>query len=454
MGSIGEVMSGSGYYTRLAAALCTAAFLVFVINNPNAGRHVVERAVIIAAAAEKTPISARTCAIGEPALSGPFAPIKDVLSISPLGGVTAPGEALPAPYLRINTRRGDTAFQRRTTNALSPARADIVALERRIERDPEGRVLTQSWAVHFRSCENISFHYDRIDTISDDILQRAGGLASFTEFGGPDHIAIETQIRVNVGDVIGETNGFDVGLHDLNAAPASLERPDRYRSNPYARAAVFDAAPSLVQAITLDTARARCAIDYLPKKLRSEWAAKLGDSWGIRKAKGRDTCRTALVDMPGTAQGAWFSDAAHNAATTKVSAIALASDAIDPNRLIFALHGRLPSLTPALIAMAPKMDLERAAAAKDFLSLKKGSGRINTSFSNVRDGEVYCYEGMRTNFVGPLINGVILVQRSGSQGSGNQGPGELKIEARGDVLSCIDLPDPWVFTGNETTFYR
>ena len=33
-------------------------------------------------------------------------------------------------------------------------------------------------------------------------------------------------------------------------------------------------------------------------------------------------------------------------------------------------------------------------------------------------------------------------------------PGELKIEARGDVQSCIDLEEPWAFSGNETTFYR
>ena len=446
---MGNLMSGSGYYTRLAATLFTAALLGLVIMKPNAGRQAVERAAIVASAVEKTPMSARSCAIGDPALSGPFASLEDVLSVSPLGGVTAPGEALPAPYLRINTKPGATAFERRMTTALAPVKADIVALERKIERDPYGRAIAHSWKVHFRSCENISFYYDRIDRLSDEILDRTGGLEGFTEFGGPDHIALETAIRVNEGDAIGETDGFDVGLHDLAAAPASLDRPERYRSNPYARAAVFDAAPTLLEAITLDTARARCAIDYLPKEQQKIWASKLGDSWGIRKVKGDNACRTALVDSPGAAQGAWFTDAAHNAATTKVSAIALAEDAVDPGRLIFALHGRLTSFTPDLVSMAPGMDEERAEAAKDFLSLKKGSGRINTPFGDVRDGEVYCYERMRANFVGPLINGVILLQRSSGDGAG-----ALKIEARGDVLSCIDLEEPWAFTGNETTFYR
>ncbi len=443
-------MSGEGYYTRLAAVLFTAALIGAVILKPNAGRHYVEKVVAVAAAADGAPMATRACAIGEPALTGPFAPFEDVLSVSPLGGVTAPGEILPAPYIRINMRRGETAFERRATNALAPAKADIIALERKINRDPYGRAMAQSWTVHFKSCEKISFYYGRLNNISDDILRRAGGLAAFTELGGPDHIAAEVRIRVHAGDVIGDADGFDVGLHDLGATPAAMARPERYRSNPYARAAVFDAAPSLIRTIAPETGRARCAIEYLPKDDQTKWISKLGDSWGIRRAKGENACRAALIDTPDAVQGAWFTDAAHNAATTKVSAIALAADAIDPDRLIFALHGRLPSLTPALISMAPMMDAERKAATKDFLSFKKGEGRINAPFNKTRDDEFYCYEGLRANFVGPRINGVILLkpQRNGDD------LGFLKIEARGDVLSCIDLEEPWAFTGNETAFYR
>lgn len=364
--------------------------------------------------------------------------------------MTAPGEPLPAPYIRINTRAGETAFQRRTTTALAPARADIVALERRIDRDAYGRAAAQSWRVHFTACENISFYYDRIDALSDDLLARAGSLAAFTEFGGPDHIALETRVRVQPGDVIGQTNGFDVGLHDQTAAPAALARPERYRTNPYARAAIFDAAPSLVAAISPATEHARCALDYLPKDKQEKWANKLGDSWGLRRAKGENACRTALLDTPDAAQGAWFTDAAHNAAATRVSAIALAADSIDPERLIFALHGRLSSLSPDLVGLAPMMEQEREAASKDFLSFKRGDGRINARFDKLQGDSVYCYERLRANFVGPLINGVILVQRENN----DNGPDILKIEARGDAMSCIDLEEPWAFTGNETTFYR
>ncbi len=399
-------MSGSGYYTRLAAVLFTAALLIGAIVRPDAGREAIERtrASLAAASIEKTPAAERPCAIGEPAFAGPFAPIDDVLSVSPLGGVTAPGETLPAPYIRINMRAGETAFQRRTTNVLAPARADITAIERHVDRDTEGRSYVHTWTVHFRSCDAVSFYYGRIDSISDALLQKAGGLRAFAELGGPDHLAILTNIRVQTGDVIGEADGFDVALHDLAATPALLEAPERYTSNPFPRAAALGAPPDLIAAITPPIAKARCALDYMPHvTLRKDWTALLGDSWGIRRARGADACRAAVADAPGAARGVWFTDAAHNAAASKVSAVALSPDAVDPDRLIFALHGRLASLTPSLVALPPMMDGEAADAAKDFLSLKKGDGRINTNFDDVRDGETYCYERLRTNFVGPQI---------------------------------------------------
>lgn len=439
---------GSGYYTRLAAALIAAALLGALIVKPNAGRRAIEAAAALQPPSD--PLAAHVCALGEPPLTGPFAPLADVLSISPLGAVTAPGEPLPTPYIRINTRKGATAFERRKTEALAPAKVDITAIERRLERDANGVAVAQSWTVHMRPCEKVSIYYDGLETISPDILRRAGGLKSFSEIGGPDHIARETSIRLRAGDVIGEAEGFDVGLQDLAAPPAVMARPERYETNPYQTAKVFDAPADLLKAITPDDARARCALDYLPDALKKSWAAKLGDSWGMRRAKGDNACRTALVDTPGSAQGAWFTDASHNALTNRVSAIALAPDAVDPERLIFALHGRLKSLSPDMVALPPMLEDQQAEAARDFLTFDKADGHINAPFDAIRPGETYCYQRLRANFIGPKINGVILLQLQAA----DHGASLLRMEARGDVMRCLDLPEPWSFTGAETTFYR
>lgn len=448
-GERGEDMLGTGYFTRLFAALLVAAVMGAVILRPHAGRDAVER--LAATTPEREPMAARACVAGEAPLASGFAPFEDVLSVSPLGAVTAPGEPLPTPYIRINTRKAGSIFERRTTQALAPTRADITAIERRVDRDANGKADDVAWTLHFVACDKIGFYYDRLDDIEDSILRRAGGLKAFTEIGGPDHLAIATQIRVRAGEAVGRADGFDVGLHDRRAPPAQMARPERYRPNPYQEAAVFDTPPSLVAAITPDQTRARCAIDYLPPGAAAQWAAKLGDAWGMRRAKGENACRTALVDVPGSAQGAWFTDASHNALTNKVSAIALAPDSVDPERLIFSLHGKLASLSPDMVALAPMLEEERAAAARDFLTFEKGEdAHINAPFDTVREGETYCYERLRANFVGPRINAIILLRIDRPGGATPM----MKIEARGDAFTCRDLEEPWEFKGDATTFYR
>ncbi|MFN0025166.1 MAG: hypothetical protein ACKVS5_14840 [Parvularculaceae bacterium] len=433
------------YYVRLAAALAAAGVLGVVIVNPSAGLRATARVAAIGGG--DVPLAKRPCPLV--ALDGAFAPLDDILSISPLGGVTAPGEALPAPAIRLNTKKGRSLFERRVTTALAPAKAEITAIEQRTYRDADGVAARESWTVHFAACEAIRVTYDDLDTIDASILSRAGGSAAFNEIGGPDHRAVATRVRLKKGDTIGTADGFDVLLEDKALPAAPLERPERYVTNAYAVASAIDAPEKVLAAISNDWSRVRCPLDYLPEDIAADWKGKLGDAWGMRPAKGENACRTSLVDIPGAAQGAWFTDASHNGRTDKVSAIALAPDAIDPERLILALHGRVRSLTPDMVGLAPPMEEERAAAARDFLTFERGDGRINPPFDTVKAGDLACYQGLRANFVGPRINAVILLRVEEGEG-----PPLMKVEARGDVTSCIELEEPWSFTGAETTFYR
>lgn len=439
-------MVGSEHYLRLAASVVVAALLGVAIANPLAGKAAVQK---VAAKTDPQPLATRACDNGSSALKAPFAPVDDILSISPLGEVTAPGEQLPAPSIRLNTKKGRTTFERRVTSALAPAKADIVAIERRTVRDAEGGAAREAWTLKFAVCETIIVSYEDLDEVEPGILSRAGGLKNFHEIGGPDHLAATTRIRVRQGEKLARADGFDVTLEDRKAPPAALDRPERYRNNPYTEATAISAPAAVLAAIQSDASRIKCPLDYLPGALAAAWKGKLGDAWGIRRAKGENACRTALVDVPGAAQGAWFTDASHNGRTSKVSAIALAPDAIDPDRMIFALHGRVVSLGADMVGLNPMLEEAREEAARDFLTFDLGEGRINAPFDRVKPGETYCYQGLRANFVGPRINAVMLLAIEGGEG-----PPLMRIEARGDATSCIDLEEPWRFSGRETTFYR
>jgi hypothetical protein len=102
-----------------------------------------------------------------------------------------------------------------------------------------------------------------------------------------------------------------------------------------------------------------------------------------------------------------------------------------------------------MVGLSPMLVEAREAASRDFLTFDQGDGRINAPFDKARAGETYCYEGLSANFVGPRINAVILLAIEPGSGAPL-----MRIEARGDVMRCIDLPEPWRFSGAETTFYR
>lgn len=437
----------SEYYLRLAAALSAAGFLGLAIVNPAGGKDAAAR--VAAIGGPDVSFAERPCPAGVSLLEAGFAPVDDILSISPLGGVTAPGESLPAPAIRLNTKKGQSIFERRATDALAPAKAEIVALERRTSRSADGTATDESWSVHLALCDKVRLVYDDLDTIDADLLRRAGGLAAMSEIGGPDRLAMAARVKVKKGEMLGRADGFDVLLEDKRKPPAPLDRPERYVTNAYAVATAISAPEKVLAALATDASRIQCPLDYLPETIAADWKGKLGDAWGMRAAKGADACRTALADVPGRAQGAWFTDASHNGRTDKVSAIALAPDSIDPERLILALHGRVKSLGADMVALAPPLEEERAAAARDFLTFERGDGRINPPFDEVKAGDVVCYQGLRANFVGPRIDAVLLLAMQADE----NGPPLLKIEARA-VSSCIDLEEPWAFSGAETTFFR
>lgn len=437
-------MSSNGYYTRLAAAVATAAVMGAVIVNPDAGRKTAERAA--SARADRLNAHERACAPGEAPLTGDFAPPADVLSVTPLGAAAAPREVPPTPYIRLFAGPRE-ATRAAPLSALAPAKGEIVGLERRIVRG--GGSETALWSVRFKPCDRIVVIYDRLERIDDAILRRAGGLQSFTEIGGPDRRGVAVRLKVGEGDFLGSARAFDVGLFDL-AAPPALHADASHARDRTAFADADGVAPELARALAVDDARARCAIDYLDPDIKPVWAGKLADAAGARRAKGDNSCVAAFPSAQAGIEGAWFTDSSHNARTSKVSAVALFADLIDSDRLVFSLHGRLASLTQNFLDPRDLDEKARRTALRGVVTAQARDGPINTRLDEVETNKTICYEGLRSGFDGPLIAGVFLIRVEVSIDAAAL----MKIEARPEASACGDLPEPWSFAGDETSFYR
>lgn len=416
-------MSAIGYYTRLAAALLVAVGLGAAIANPDVGRKTAERRA--QAKLEKLNSESRPCAPGESPLTAGFAPISDVLSATPLDALSAPGEAPPAPHLRLTSGRGGGA----PMTALAPGKGEIVALRRRVET--VGGRKRELWTARFNPCGRITVIYDRLESIDQTLLRRAGGLGAFEPIGGHGS-AVAVRLSLDAGAPIGQARAFDVGLIDGGAAvthhAGSAHARTRFAVDP-----PQSVSEPLKRALAFDEDRTRCVFDYLAPDLRASWAGKLGDGEGRRLRADKNACLADVPGPPAGARGVWRTDASHNARARKVSAIALYADLVDRELLIFSLHGRIASLPDASVV---------AAAA--------GDGRLNAPFETIRPGETYCYQGLRSGLEGPQLDGVLVVRWQAAEGA----PGLLQVEARQDVRECFDMPEPWGFTGAETSFYR
>ncbi|MEQ1930923.1 MAG: hypothetical protein ABL957_10380 [Parvularculaceae bacterium] len=429
-------MSGIGYYTRLAAAVFVAAALGAAIANPQVGRRTAERSAL--AKIDRLTAEERACAPGEAPLTAGFAEIDDVLSVTPLSAVTAAGEAPPAPYLRLTGKpKGGRAAP---IAALAPGKGEIVAIERRKERTGAGE--RDVWSVRLKPCRKITVFYDGLENIEPALMRRAGGLEAFENLD-EGRSAVAVRLKLDAGDPIGAARAFDVGLSDLDA-PVVQHAHASFNRGVLSAAAPAGASPLLTRALSFDESRARCIIDYLPAEIGGPWASKLGDASGVRRPKGDSACLVRRSAPSSAAGGDWFTDSSHNGRTNKVSAIALSDDLIDPGLLIFSLHGRLASLTLEVFGG------ERESAFKGVLTAPAGDGRLNAPFDEIKANETYCYEGVRAGFGGPELNGVMLLRLEGAEGAS----GLLKIEARGETRDCLDLDEPWRFSGNETSFYR
>lgn len=437
-------MSANGYYTRLAAATFVAGSLGLLIANPDFGRRTAAR--VEEARAARLGAPERACAPGEAPLAVGFADIDKVLAVAPLGPARPPGAEPAAPFIRVLSKPAPNGADG-VIDAIAPGRIDVVAIESRaaeIDGAP-GR----AWTVRLKPCDGIIVVYDGLDAVDDALLRRARSASEFVAARDGRKV-LAARIRLREGDPIGRGRAFTVALVDLAAPAVRHAASSPGREIPTYPEAEFDAAPALARALVLDVSHARCPLDYLEAGARAAWSAKFADWRGVRLAVGQSRCERAAPAVGASVLGPWFTDSSHNARAEKVRAIALADDPIDPDRLVFALDGVLPSLAPDMIDGAATDERRRRELASGPVTFDPRDGRINAPFSSVRENETYCYEALRAGFAGPAVDGVFLLR---IERAGEAAP-LLKIEARRRTAECLDLDEPWAFSGQETSFFR
>lgn len=180
-------------------------------------------------------------------------------------------------------------------------------------------------------------------------------------------------------------------------------------------------------------------VPYFTPEAQSELEDAL-KSWDGRTQRTAEPKYGAYMqDLPGTAQGNWFTGGVSLAIPFQQPDpfLALVHDYIDPGQPLFSTGTSIKGLPPGIYAYTPASE-----------------GRTNRDFADIRpDGEVYCFDSFGTlgtmrrtagGLPASVPRGVILVDMPDA--------GTLRVEVR-EAVSCAALGD-WQLTQAATTFER
>lgn len=369
-------------------------------------------------------------------------------AIVPLGNLNPAGHTLPTRHIYVYPEMktpGDpsTAI---TVPVHAPGKLEIVAVEFHAD--------APDWSLHLKPCKDVLLYFLHVETLAPKIAAAVGDVAD----GGvelPDFVAKPVSVLVSPGELIGHARTFDIGLHDFRKTPQPFVNPARYAIDFPALFATFPelgadpVAQAIAQLIVPQALFNRCPIDYFTPKPKKALQALLADFDGDPAASGKPPCHSHMQDVPGTAQGNWFSDLEpdHDALFAEETALALVNWNVDPAVQLFSLNENVPGFTSALLEAPAQPDDVNSAFE---FPVREGPQRTNRRFAEIRDDAIYCYDLVRIHRGGPRLEAVILLAVSDGPGGTRS---KLTIELV-EVSRCPALKEPWEFSRKAATYYR
>jgi hypothetical protein len=118
-------------------------------------------------------------------------------------------------------------------------------------------------------------------------------------------------------------------------------------------------------------------LNYYTPEVKKIIESKTGNVFGNKTRTAEPSAGTYMQDIPGTAQGNWFTPGKYHRNSTDLSpSLGLARDYVDPAQPIMAIGNTVKGVNMGLYSFTPLP-----------------SGRINRDFNAVKaDGSVYCYD--------------------------------------------------------------
>jgi hypothetical protein len=327
----------------------------------------------------------------------------------PLGNLSPPLHTFPTAHQYLFHTLAGGALHR--VPVVSPGEITLMRVARRVYT-ADGRA---DYTMEFAACREVVGYFNHLADLDASIKSRLLPFDQmcFSSTSAPAYTDCTTKqmsIPIATGAPMGVTGGvpallaWDFGLRDSRTGPIPFANPARWTS---------------YGGVNGDLFHVVAASDYFAEPMRSQIAARLGRGDNTDKRTIPPVGGTIYVDVPGTAQGAWFNTA--QLGGTEGPHLAIAPDNIDPTE--FAVSG-----SESLPGYGARLGYWRPVA----------SGLTNPAPRTIiADGQIRCLN---------LFNGrSVLLQLVDAT--------TLRAEARPAGVNCA-AQQPWAFSASSFDFHR
>jgi hypothetical protein len=354
--------------------------------------------------------SLAACPSGTALLTVPPIALADIGGWVPLGSVNAPAHTFPTDHQYLYLTSFNSPVKREV-DLVAPANI-VITRARRTTYSNDGHT---DYAASFSPCRETAGEFGHIATIATGVLSKLGAFDQQCESYSPNPgLSVTTcytrqlAVSMTAGESLGTVGDANVASLDFTFWDTRVTRL-RY-ANP---------SRWITSADGFDNFHVVAGSDYFAEPARSQIAAKVGSFDGRTRRTATPIGGTIELDVPGTAQGAWFNGS--QPTHPEGPHLAIVPDAIDPTQIDISMGLSQPGLGSGQYRVTPA-----------------SAGIVNRHPAEiVPNGQVHCYELQS--------RGVLLLQMLDVSA--------LRVEARPTATSCASQ-QPLAFNTAATFDYK
>ena len=330
---------------------------------------------------------------------------KKILSVTPLGHLNPPDHTTPTDHIYLVVKENNDVHPEFATEVMSPSDITIQTITKQTITS-SGQIQNQDFSIDFSPCSQIQAKFGHVTNLSSklsSVIKGQGNCQSSHPRPGDDYSYCRYDINLKIpsGESIGEAGGgkatgLDFWVIDYRGKELNFANPTRYNK---------------VQLHTV------CPVDLFDKSSKEILRSKFGRYEQKRVAE--PLCGEFNQDKLGTAQGNWTTASGYiDRPEAWSKSLSLVHDNVDPTVGIINIGGTIAS--PTKIQFTPT-----------------SSGTTNREFSQVKDGQIYCYKGQPVGLNSQQSGRVLIQLVSNSQ---------LRVENQnGDCESSLNFNSPTLY---------